>query len=528
MDSPKSKTMSQLLLFSVLVISTCGLIYELVAGALASYLLGDSVTQFSTIIGVYLFSMGIGSWISRHIHRDTDGILVLFIRVEILVGLIGGSSAALLFASFEHVSGFRVLMYSLVALTGTLVGLEIPLLMRILKKLPLEGAAADASSDTAFSNLVSRVFTFDYAGALVASLVFPLILVPRLGLVRSSFLFGIFNVGVAIAGIHLFRSKFPRLAVIWPQAIFALVILVTGFAGSDQIMNFSESSLYPGQVVYSKSTPYQRIVLSRTGEDMRLYLNSHLQFSSRDEYRYHEALVHPGLDSLTHPKRALILGGGDGMALREVLKSPSIESVTLVDLDKEVTHLFSGQESLRALNGDSLSNPKARIINADAFVWLRAEIARGAAPYDFIVLDFPDPANYSVGKLYTTTFFGLLHQAVKPEGIVVVQSTSPLAARKSYWCIERTLSAAGFETSPYHTYVPSFGEWGFVIGRWKGAPKYAPPTEFLAGLKFVNAQTIKTMFEFPPDMAPVPAEVNHLNNQALVRYYENEWSEFAL
>jgi spermidine synthase len=492
------------LLFSVFVIATCGLVYELIAGALASYLLGDSVTQFSTVIGVYLFSMGIGSYLSKYVRRNLTSV---FIQVEILVGVVGGCSAALLFLSFEHISSFRVLLYSLVMLTGTLVGLEIPLLMRILK------------SHFEFKDLVSQVFTFDYVGALVASLLFPLFLVPHLGLVRSAFLFGILNVGVAIWSLTLFKE------IAWARtlrgsALAVLVGLVVGFAYSERIMSWAEASNYPDKVVYASSSPYQRIVLTRNDNDLRLFLNGNLQFSSRDEYRYHEALIHPGMAGLRNPRKILILGGGDGLAAREILRYPSVEAITLVDLDPKVTGLFRKHPDLISLNRDSLNSPKLTLLNLDAFLWLRDN----QETFDFIAVDFPDPSNYSVGKLYTTKFFGLLRRALSPEGALVIQSTSPYVARKSYWCVEKTLRAVGFKTLPYHAYVPSFGEWGYLMA---GLEEPRVPSAFPEGLRFLSKETFAGMLQFPDDMARVETDVNKLNNQALVRYFEEEWSSYV-
>lgn len=183
------------LLITAFIISTCGLIYELIAGTIASYLLGDSVTQFSIVIGVYLFAMGVGSFLSRYVERR---LVFTFINVEMLVGLVGGCSAATLFMLFEHVQSFRIMLYSIVGLIGILIGLEVPLLMRVLK------------GRLQFKDLVSQIFTFDYVGALIASLLFPLVLVPILGLVRSSFLFGILNIVVALWTIHIFRDELPR------------------------------------------------------------------------------------------------------------------------------------------------------------------------------------------------------------------------------------------------------------------------------------------------------------------------------
>lgn len=495
--------MAFLLLLSVFTIATCGLVYELIAGALASYLLGDSVTQFSTVIGVYLFAMGIGSFLSKYINRN---LIQVFIQVELLIGLIGGCSAALLFLSFEYVVSFRIVLYAIVLLTGTLVGLEVPLLMRILK------------NHFDFKDLVSKIFTFDYVGALLASLLFPLVLVPHLGLIRSGFLFGIFNVLVALWTLSLFRQE-----MIWPKllkgtGLLVLAGLVLGFFYSEKMMSLAEASNYDHKVIYAHTSPYQRIVLTNQDDDLRLFLNGNLQFSSRDEYRYHEALVHVGMAALREPKNVLVLGGGDGLAVREILKYPSVKSVTLVDLDDEVTHLFSTQDLLLKLNARSLLSSKVHVVNQDAFVWIR----ENRDLFDFIAVDFPDPSNFSIGKLYTNSFYRLLKDALKDDGIAVIQSTSPYVAKKSFWCINQTLESVGLITSPYHAYIPSFGEWGYILASKQ--PLTLPQT-FLPELKFVGLSTIKSFFQFHEDMKASTPEVNKLNNQILVRYFEDEWSK---
>lgn len=494
-----------LLLASVFVIATCGLVYELIAGTLASYLLGDSVTQFSTVIGVYLSAMGVGSWLSKFIARHEGRI---FVQVQFLIGLVGGSSAAVLFLLFPHVASFRVLLYGLILVIGTLVGVEIPLLLRILKD-RLE-----------FKDLVARVFTFDYIGALLASLLFPLVLVPRLGLVRSGFLFGLLNVVVGLATLRALALRGP-----WGRALHitgaALILLLgTGFGVSGRILEWSETAQYADPVILSRSSPYQRIVLTRSGGDLRLHLNGNLQFSARDEYRYHEALVHPGLARLPAARAVLVLGGGDGLAVREILRHPQVERVTLVDLDPEITRLFRTHEILTRLNSGSLLSPKVEVVNADAFTWLSGRTEQ----FDFVVIDFPDPSNFSLGKLFTTEFYRRLRPVVAPGGAVVVQSTSPYVARKSFWCVDATLRASGFQTWPYHAYVPSFGEWGFVLAA--PGPLPAPP-RMPPGLRFLNETNLAGLFEFPPDMARVDTDVNRLNNQALVRYFEEEWAEYV-
>jgi spermidine synthase len=487
------------------LLAACGLIYELVAGTLASYLLGDSVFQFSTVIGSYLFAMGVGSYLSRFITR---GLVARFVSIELMVGLVGGFSSAALFLAFAYTQGFRLILYAIVVAIGILVGLEIPLLMRILKN-RLE-----------FRELVAHVLTFDYLGALGASLLFPILLVPKLGMVRSALLFGIINAGVALWSTYLFGDQLGARRLLRTSCAAVLLLLGMCMAGAERISQAADANLYADEVIFARDTRYQRIVLTKWKDDVRLFLSSHLQFSSRDEYRYHEALVHPGLAALPGARRVLVLGGGDGLAAREILKYPDVESVTLVDLDPEMTRLFSTHPYLSTLNAHSLTNARVHVINADAFPWLQ----QNPDSFDFVVVDFPDPTNYSLGKLYTTAFYRLLGQHLSMQGLAVVQSTSPLFARQSYWCIVETLKQAGLKTYPYHLYVPSFGEWGFVLA---GMNRYDRPERLPGGLRYLALSDVPPLFQFPADMRPVDAEPNRLNDQVLVRYYEHDWREIT-
>src|SRR5579862_1813057 len=344
-----------LLFITVLLIAACGLIYELVAGTLASYLLGDSVLQFSTIIGCYLFAMGIGSALSRYIHR---GLAYRFVWIELLLGVIGGFSSALLFLAFAYSQGFQLIMYALVVVIGMLVGLEIPILMRIVKE------------RYAFRDVVAHVLTFDYLGALGASLLFPILLVPYLGLVRSAMLFGLINVGVALWSTFLFAEHIPAASGLRGVCVVVICGLAVGMAQAKRITAAAEDNIYADEIIFARDTRYQHIVLTRFKDDIRLFLNSHLQFSSRDEYRYHESLVHPGLSAVPVPKNVLVLGGGDGLAVREILKHPQVESVTLVDLDPEMTHLAVMNPLMAELNQGSLRSPRVRVVNQDALIWI--------------------------------------------------------------------------------------------------------------------------------------------------------------
>ncbi len=494
------------LLASVFVIAACGLLYELVAGALASYLLGDSILQFSTVIGTYLFAMGVGSWLSRYFERQLPA---HFLRIELLVALVGGALPAILFIANAYLPGaFRVLLYGMVLLVGTLVGLEIPLVMRILKR------------NVQLKDLVSQVLTFDYLGALAVSLAFPLLLVPQLGLVRTGLLFGFMNAVVALWALWLFRRELRRFRAHALACAAVLLALLAGLWGAEHITRFAEDKFYQDRIVLSSTTPYQRIVVTQGRAGHRLYLNGNLQFAERDEYRYHEALVHPALAAHGAPKRVAVLGGGDGMAVREILKYPSVEAITLVELDPAMTRLFGQNATLRRLNGDALASPKLSIVNQDAFQWLQA----GDDTFDVIVVDFPDPTNFAIGKLYTNSFYALLEQRLAASGYAVIQTTSPLVARKSFWTVVATIESVGLTATPYHAHVPSFGEWGFVIASRR---PWRLPQALPDGLRFLDVASLPLLFDFPRDMARVPAEVNRLSNQVLVHSYEQEWGHVS-
>jgi spermidine synthase len=501
------------LLTSVFVVSACGLVYELAAGALASYLLGDSVLQFSTVIGAYLFAMGLGSYLSRFLERQLSA---HFLRIELLVALAGGLMPLLLFVAHAEVPGaFRFVLYALVGLVGVLVGLEIPLVMRMLKK------------NVALKDLVSQVLTFDYLGALAVSVAFPLLLVPNLGLARSGLLFGMLNALVALWALWLFRHELRHLKSHALACVATLVVLTGAMLWANRLTSWAEDKLYQDRAVLALSTPYQRIVVTHApGEGrmgLRLFLNGNLQFAERDEYRYHEALVHPVMAAFAAhgaPKKVAVLGGGDGMAVREILKYPGVESVTLVELDPAMTQLFAQEPMLTALNQQALSSPKVKIVNTDAFAYLE----HSSEVFDVLVVDFPDPTNFAIGKLFTNSFYALLEQHLAASGYAVIQTTSPLVARKSFWTVVHTIASVGLSATPYHAHVPSFGEWGFVIASRR---PYRLPSSLPAGLRFLNVQSLPLLFDFPQDMDAVPTEINRLSNQVLVTTYEEEWGRVA-
>jgi len=488
---------------AVLLVSTCGLVYELGAGALASYVLGDSVTQFSLVIGLYLSAMGLGAWLSRFVEGQ---LARRFVDLELAVALVGGFSAPLLFLTFGRVAHFRPVLFAVVVLVGALVGLEIPLFLRILRQ-RLE-----------FKELVAKVLSVDYLGALVGSLLFPLLLVPRLGLVRTSLAIGLVNALVGLWTTWLLAEEIRGLSWVRVRCGATLLLLLAGLLGADRLTSLAEEGLFADPIVYSRQSAYQRIVVTAGRGSFQLFLDGNLQFSSLDEYRYHEALVHPAFAAAGRREEVLVLGGGDGLAVREILRHPEVRRVTLVDIDPAMTALAVDVPLVRQLNRGALLDPRVEVVNDDAMAWLAA--LPSERRFDVVVVDFPDPNNFSVGKLYTTRFYRLLRDHLAPEGAAAVQSTSPLLARHSFWCIATTLEAAGLFVRPYHAAVPSFGEWGFQLVR---RVPFSVPGRLLPGLRYLSDAVLPGLFEFGPDLSRVPAEANRLDNQVLVHTYEAEW-----
>lgn len=537
-DEPMNRAPLFLLYLNVLIIASCGLVYELLAGTLASYLLGDSVTQFSLVIGIYLSALGAGAWISRFVD---ERLARCFIEVELAVALIGGLSAPVLFLAFSSVGAFLVVLYGIVFAIGTLVGLELPLLMRLLKE------------HLDFEDLISRVLAFDYLGALFASLLFPMFLVPRLGLVRTSLLCGLLNAAVGLWGTYLLRPLLSSrgLSGLRGRACLVIGLLVVALIKADSLTTLAEERVLGDPIIHAESTPYQRIVVTQNAKGFQLYLNGHLQFNSLDEHRYHEALVHPALSAVKSPRRVLVLGGGDGLAVREILRYPSVESITLVDLDPGMTSLADRFPPLAELSHSSLKDRRVTIINEDAFLWagrksepdisrnslspgsnsansarsqLDASAFRLIERFDTAIIDFPDPGTFSVGKLYSTRFYRMLRTHLTEDAVISVQCTSPLVAPKSYWCIVKTLESAGFYVRPYHAAVPTFGEWGFVLASSVPLPeKLSLSPDLIGPSRFLTDNVLNSLFDLPPDLARVEAEVNQLNNQVLVHYYDQEW-----
>lgn len=430
-----------------LITAAAAIVYELLIGTISTYLNGDSALQYSLTVGVFLAAMGIGAYLAKSIETHLVEKLIL---IEIGLALLGGFSGLLLYsAHFSFMDGYLVFMVVLLGGIGGLVGMELPILAELLKQ---HGGIKSAFAST---------LSYDYFGSLLGSLAFPLILLPTLGTVKTAFIVGIINlVAVALtlsAANPKYRGKFQAGFVV------SCVLIALGLFYSARSISWFEHRLYQDEIVYAETTRFQRIVITQYQNDLRLYSDQELQFSSRDEYRYHESLIHPALSLLQKPDNVLIVGGGDGLAAREVLKDARVKTVTLVDLDPLMTRISSQLPQIRKLNEDALLNPRVHVVNADGYRFL----IRSKQRFDLIILDLPDPRTEAIARLYSREFYLVAKKRLSQDGLLVTQASSPYYARESFWCINQTLQAAGLTTLPYRINVPAFGEWGFILASRK-------------------------------------------------------------
>lgn len=495
----------RVIVVTVFLTALAGILYELLLGTVSTLLLGDSILEWSLTIGVFLSAMGLGSFLSRWVKQRLVGTLV---AVQVGLAVLGGLSPLLLFWAYALAErSFRGALVLVLVTLGTGIGLEIPLLTRLLRQ---RGTLARA---------LSAALAIDYAGALLASLAFPLVLYPTLGLLRTAMLAGFVNLAAGAALLAGCAREPSRRRALGASLAGVAVLLALGLAGAARLERAVDRRLYDEPLVWAVTSPYQRIAITMDSapRDMRLFINRHLQFSSRDEERYHEALVHPALAAAGEPESVLVLGGGDGLATREILEHERVRSVVVVDLDPAMTSLARTYAPLAALNRRSFSDPRVRIVNADAMQWLWH--AEPGARFGAIVIDLPDPSTPGLARLYTRELYRLAARRLAPGGVLVTQATSPYYTRSSFWCIERSVAAAGLATRPYHISVPSFGEWGFVLGAQvlpRELPRPTVQTSYLEGSAWA------ALFSFPPDMRAADVGPSTVTNPALLALYTSE------
>lgn len=453
-------------------------------------------------------TMGLGSYLSRLI--GDKKLLHYFIVAEILLGLIGGLCVPLLYFSFAYLNYFQFTILFLTSIIGLLIGLEIPLLSRLM------------SPYFALKDNLSNVLSVDYLGALLATLLFPFLLLPFMGIFKTSLFFGLVNMSIGFSVLWFFSKslKIEKKTALYFYSFSALSILIIVFLCSQKLLGLWTNQMYDDRVVYAKETPYQQIVLTKSKEDIRLFLNGNLQFSSVDEYRYHESLVHiPMLNC--ECRDILLLGGGDGLAIRELLKYDDIHSMVLVDLDPAVTTLAESNTYISSLNNEAFKDDRLTVVNEDAFVYLN----KANRDFDLIIIDLPDPNNTSLSRLYTQEFYLLVKTRLRKHGRFVTQATSPFYAPKAFWSIKETIVSSGYaDIIPYHTNIPSFGEWGFILASKSRIDLDA--TKLPSSTKYVDAYAIERMLYFERDMRATGVEINTLDSPKILSYYLDGWKHW--
>ncbi|MFJ2301138.1 polyamine aminopropyltransferase [Oerskovia paurometabola] len=442
---PSGRGMDKPTVFAAaLLVAVGGIIYELILGTAASYLFGDSVVAFSVATGLTLFGMGIGSLLATRLATNPG---LNFVRNEVSLALLGGSSVLILYAAFSLTEVYWLVFVLLSLALGVGIGVEIPLLVALLKEHGRDESVG----------LLSKVLAVDYFGALAASLLFPFVMLPYLGLMRTAYAVALLNVLVAV---FMLRRMGRRTRWTW-LARLTVVFLVVCFAASSAIEGAINTRLYQDPVVRYESTAYQKLVLTSFGDDVRLYLSDQLQFSSLDEARYHETLAHATLTSVAAPASVAILGGGDGLLAREVLRYPSVREVTVVDLDPAVTELARTDRLVSELNEHSFDDPRVRVVNGDAFRFMDTT----DQTFDAVLIDLVDPSNERIAKLYSTEFYAMVANHLRPGGVYATQATSSYFTPHAFWQVASTVRAGspGRTVVPLSVNVPSFGEWGFVL-----------------------------------------------------------------
>lgn len=496
------------LILTVIIAGLCSIVYELLVSATASYFLGDGVKQFSILIGVYLFSMGIGAYGSKFFTHNS---LRTFIYLEYILGLIGGLSVPVLYFLFVKVAPASFQFYSMfiIFLIGLLTGAEVPLL-------------TFAFENTQVKEKLSLILSLDYIGGLLATLLFPFILLPFVGLFYSSLLFGIINILLGLI-VAVFVLKLEKKFVWWGVASCAVLLVVVLYAGS--LLHIWENKIYKHPVSFQKQTMYQKMVVTKNKyKDVRLYLNRAIQFSSLDEYRYHELLVHVPMCYHPNIKKVLILGGGENLASREVLKYTQVESIDVVDIDPEIFNLAKTNQDIVRINNGAANNKKVHLIANDAFNYLYQTDKK----YDLIIADLPDPANESIARLYSKEFYLLIKRCLAPNGITVTQAGEIYFSNQTFSCIYNTIDEVFEQQKAYQVYIPSFGNWGFVMASDTHFPAINTQQLPVDDLKFLDEKELNYSLTLPKDIQIQTTKINRLDRPIILNYFNEDWQRWKI
>jgi spermidine synthase len=496
-----------LLLTAVAACAACGIVYELALLTLSANLHGGGIVATSLIVAGYVAALGAGALLVKPFLSRAA---ITFVAVETLLGIIGGLSAAALYVAFAFIGGSLWVLVVGTALIGCLVGAEVPVLMTLLQ----HGRTAGA---TDAGRVLANLNAADYLGALIGGLTWPFLILPQLGMIRGAAATGMINLAAAaVVAIFLLRHILDtrQLATALCLLAAALGLLTTLVIRSHDIETTTRQRLYADPIIDYQRSAYQEIVVTRRNDDMRLYLDGGLQFSTRDEHRYTESLVYPALRA--GARSVLVLGGGDGLAARELLRQPGIETIVQVELDPEVIEL--ARTTLRDANQGALEDPRVDVVVDDAMEWLHDPNPKAKPPggFDAVIVDLPDPDTPVLGRLYSTEFYALVTRILAPGALVAVQAGSPYSTPAAFWRTIATIESAGFAVTPYHVHVPTFGDWGFALAR-RGGP--APTPTVPAGgpaRRFLNQRVLDAATVFADDVGPRTLEPSTLDNPRIV------------
>ena len=463
-----------------------------------------------------LFSMGVGARLSTKLSTK---ILERFLIAEFCLSLLTSTAALATYFFMGFTEYIGLIIYGFSIAIGLLIGMEIPLVTRV-----------NEENEELRTN-IAGVMENDYYGSLAGGLFFVFVGLPYLGLTHTPFVLGGINFLVAIMLFIYLRKHITKAYKTAFSITIPLLLVVISFLSyhADEIVLYGEQKRYNNKVVFSKQTRYQKITITQWKEHYWLYLNSSKQLCTFDEWLYHEPLVHPVIQLTEDPRNVLILGAGDGCAIREALKYENVDQITLVDIDPEMTNIGRSNEIFTRMNDSAYHHPKVKVINEDAFQFLE----NTEDFYDVMILDFPDPKSIDINRVYTREFYSLCNRRLRPMGHIITQAVSPYYTTKAFRSIEKTMAASGFNTLPIHNHVYSFGEWGWVIGsKHQSSESMKSKLQKMdfkdLDVKWITNESMMLMTSFGKDLYNADSvEVNTIHNPVLYRYYlDGTWAKF--
>ena len=555
LSSPNSSIAGKdILLLSIMAIgAACGIVYEYLLAHYAGRVLGSVDVAVYGMIGVMVASMGLGAFYARTIKNPYTG----FAWLEAIISIVGGTSILVMAAAVSYAfvlpnelqvsfgldssviaeggpifalrEAAKVVPYLLGALLGFFIGMEIPFIARIREHFYER-----------VENNAGTVYGMDYLGGGIGAAVWIWVCLSQ-PIIVSAATTALLNLALGAVFVVNFWQKIRWAVGLVILKMLLAILLVAILVKGDHWVNAMNSMLYTDKVVYANNTRYQNIVLTERivrADDipiLSLYINGRLQFSSADEAIYHSMLVTPAMVSSARNDKVLVVGGGDGLAVRDILKYQP-KSVTVIDLDPAMTELFSGREPsaefwlsqrLLDLNESAFRDARVSVINEDAFLFVENMVANRES-FDTIIVDLPDPNHPDLNKLYSAYFYRQLADLLSGDGAMVVQSTSPYHSKKAFLSIGKTIAEAGWIAEQYRANVPSFGEWGWTLATKMGSnPK--------ARIESIHADQIKSevvdrdfvlgAFNFPkPFFSELDQiKVNRLSSPVLYHYHSQGW-----